>query len=508
MNKKNKIYTLIKLKEKIANAGKNKKIGLCHGVFDLLHLGHIKHFEEAKKNCDILIVSVTQNKFIKKGPGRPAFNEIQRMEALSGLEFIDYVTLSNQESSIDVINEIKPNIYFKGPDYQDTKLDLTKKILLENKSVIKNGGQIYITKFRKFSSSALLNSYANILTEEQVNISKKIKKKFNFIQIKKIIEDLYNLKPLVIGELIIDQYFFCEALGKSGKEPMLVLKDKYNESYLGGAAAICRHLSEFCKKINFISTIGQKNENLNFIKKNLPDNVEYFFLKKKNSPTIIKKRFLDDITKSKLLVVYLLEDNLINNIEEKIIIKKFNSFSKKSDLTILSDYSHGMISKNLSEIIKKKSKFIAVNVQINAANVGHHTLQNYKSVDFMIINENELRHEMRSKNEDIFIISKELAKQLKIKYLAVTQGSKGVFLYNKNKNIFYKSPAFEKNALDKVGAGDAMLSILAICIYKKIDINLALLICSFAAAQSIRTMGNKVSTNKNTLIKEIEHFLS
>ena len=167
MNNKKKIFTLNKLKRTIANARINKKIGLCHGVFDLLHLGHIKHFEEAKKNCDILIVSVTQNKFIKKGPGRPAFNEIQRMEALSSLEFIDYVTLSNQESSIDIINEIKPNIYFKGPDYKNTKLDVTKKILLENKLVKKNGVKIYITKFKKLSSSALLNSYTNILTEEQ-----------------------------------------------------------------------------------------------------------------------------------------------------------------------------------------------------------------------------------------------------------------------------------------------------------------------------------------------------
>jgi len=124
----------------------------------------------------------------------------------------------------------------------------------------------------------------------------------------------------------------------------------------------------------------------------------------------------------------------------------------------------------------------------------------------MIINENELRHEMRSKNEDIFKITKQLAKQFKIKYLAVTRGSKGLILYNKN--IFYESPAFEKKVLDKIGAGDAMLSILAICIYKKIDTDLALLICSFAAAQSIRTIGNKSCTNKNTLIKEIEHFLS
>ena len=473
-----------------------------------MHIGHIKHFDEAKKNCDILIVSITQDKFVAKGPGRPAFNDQQRMEALASLEFVDYVVLSNNSSSIEVINKIKPNIYFKGPDYKNAKLDITGKILLENKAVIKNKGKIFITKSRKYSSSLLLNSFTEIQTQEQKNLKKKILQKFNFEKIKKIINDFRYVNPLVIGELIIDQYFFCEALGKSGKEPILVLRDKYNESYLGGAAAICRHISEFCKNIYFLSTIGEKKQNLNFIKKNLPKNVKYFFLNKKNSPTIIKKRFLDEITKSKILGVYSLEDSFVSKKEEANLIRNFSKFLKNSDLTILSDYGHGMISKNFSKIIKKKSKFIAVNVQINASNIGYHSLQNYKSVDFMIINEGELRHEMRSKNENIFNLAKELANNFKIKYLAVTRGSNGSFLYEKNKNIFYKSDALAKIVLDKVGAGDAMLSILAICLYKKIDINLSLLIASLAAAQSVRTMGNKFSISKNTLLKELEHFLS
>ena len=508
MNKKNKIFSLSELKRIITNKPKSKKIGLCHGVFDLLHLGHIKHFEESKKNCDILIVSVTTDRFVAKGPGRPAFNEQQRMEALASLEFVDYVVLSTQPSSVEIINTIKPNIYFKGPDYSNTKSDITQKILLENRAVIKNKGKIFITKSKKYSSSLLLNSFMGTLTEEQKDLAKKIKQKFNFDKIKKIIDNFKNINPLIVGETIIDQYFFCEALGKSGKEPIIVLRDKYEESYLGGAGAICRHISEFCKNIYFLSTIGEKKENLNFIKRNLPKNIKYYFLKKKNSPTIVKKRFLDDVSKSKLFGIYSLEDSLVSKIEEKNLINAFKKFLGNSDLTIVSDYGHGMISKNFSRIIKKKSKFLAVNVQINAANIGYHSLQNYKSVDFMIINEGELRHEMRSRNENIYILAKKLAINFKIKYLVVTQGSCGSFLYEKNKNTFYKSSAFAKLVLDRVGAGDAMLSILAICLYKKIEINLALLISSLAAAQSVRTMGNKFSISKNTILKELEHFLS
>ena len=103
MNNK-KIIKIIDLVTKLSKF--NKKIGLCHGVFDLLHLGHINHFNEAKRNCDILIVSVTQDKYVSKGPGRPVFNQKQRMEALSNLVSVDFVVLSEEQSAVEIINNI------------------------------------------------------------------------------------------------------------------------------------------------------------------------------------------------------------------------------------------------------------------------------------------------------------------------------------------------------------------------------------------------------------------
>jgi len=144
---KTKFFTIDKLINKIKpNNKKNIKIGLSHGVFDLLHLGHIKHFKEAKKNCDLLIVSVTADQFVNKGPNRPAFNQYQRIEALEALDVIDYIVLSNNVSSKFIISRIKPNIYFKGPDYKNNNDDLTKKIYLEKKEVQKSRGKIFYTK--------------------------------------------------------------------------------------------------------------------------------------------------------------------------------------------------------------------------------------------------------------------------------------------------------------------------------------------------------------------------
>ena len=487
---------------------KGIKIGLCHGVFDLLHIGHIKHFSEAKKNCDILIVSITHDKFIFKGPGRPAFNHNIRMESISALENVDYVYLSKTATAKNTINLIKPDVYFKGPDYKNNKEDLTGEIANEINILKKNKGKIFYTSSKKYSSSNLINEYLSNFSERQKKIFNRIKNKFNFIKIEKIIKDLEKITPIVVGETIIDQYTFSEALGKSGKEPVLVLKELSSEKYLGGAAAICNNLANFCKKVNLLSMIGEKSEEAGFIKKKLSPKVKSFFHKKLNAPTIVKKRFIDQINKTKVLGLYSIDDSLLENTEKKIIKNQFNKLSKKTELTVISDYGHGLIDKDFVNHIKKKSKFIAANVQINAANIGFHTLKNYTGIDFLIVNEREIRHEMRSKNDDLNKMIKQISNKQKINYIISTRGTEGCTLYDKKNDKFFFSDAFEKSAKDKVGAGDTMLAISALCIYSKVDFELTLLISSLCAAQNTRIFANKKSISKKQLFKSLQHTLS
>ena len=104
---------------------KNKKIVLCHGVFDLVHIGHIKHFTAAKSLGEVLIVSITKDEFINKGPGRPVFNHNIRAEYLSRLSIIDYIIINDSPTSVSLIKQVKPNIYCKGFDYKDEKKDIT-----------------------------------------------------------------------------------------------------------------------------------------------------------------------------------------------------------------------------------------------------------------------------------------------------------------------------------------------------------------------------------------------
>tara|TARA_B100000029_G_scaffold353258_1_gene345888 strand:+ start:1650 stop:3173 length:1524 start_codon:yes stop_codon:yes gene_type:complete len=505
---KKKIFLLKDLNKKIRNLqSRGKKIVQCHGVFDLLHIGHIKHFREAKTYGEILVVSITSDRFVNKGPNRPAFNQNLRAESLASLEYIDFVVINDNASAIPIIKSLRPNFYCKGPDYKIHKKDITGKIKTEISAVKRFGGKIIYTKEETYSSSKLINIFTDNFTKTHKSNIKEIKKKYSYEKIINIFEKIKKTKVLVIGETIIDEYNFCEALGKSGKEPTLVLRDLNKETYSGGAVAIARHLSPFLTNVSLLSMIGEKKEYLPKIKKDLPKNVNFDYIKKENSPTIIKRRFLDHISKNKVLGVYSLNDDRLNNTNEKQFQKKLKKMLRQYDMVIVSDYGHGLISTKSAKMICTNSKFLAVNAQLNASNIGFHSMRKYRNPNCVIINDRELRYELRDRNSPVTELMKKLCNDQKINNLIVTMGTQGSIFYNKQKSSFFRNQAYEKNALDKIGAGDTMLALASICLHKKLSERLSLIIGSLGAAQSVRTIGNKTPIDKIEMLKTLEHLL-
>ncbi|MDC3167233.1 PfkB family carbohydrate kinase, partial [Candidatus Pelagibacter sp.] len=158
-------------------------------------------------------------------------------------------------------------------------------------------------------------------------------------------------------------------------------------------------------------------------------------------------------------------------------------------------------------LISKKSKFLALNAQINAANRGFHTMDKYQNLNCVIINETELRHELRDKNSKINSLMIKLSNKIGIEDLVVTMGSEGASLYNRKLKKFYDIEAFATKIIDKIGSGDTMLSLLAILLKLNIDKTYSLLVGSLAASQSVGIMGNKNLIDKIKLLKAIDHTL-
>ena len=481
----------------------NKTIGLCHGVFDLLHYGHLLHFEAAKKKCDYLFVSITSDEYIAKGPNRPIHKNNERIHFLKSLKFVDEAFISNGKSGVDSINLIKPDYYFKGNDYKNNFLDKTKKIFQEISAVKKNKGKIIYTNEKQMSSSKIINQLGLALNKTQINFLEKIKKIHSYNSIIYSLNKIKIDKVLVVGDLIIDKYVFGNVLGKSGKEPHLVFNNAKESMYVGGSAVIANHLSDFIKKVTLISDLGNEIKIKSLLKKKLKKNIKHISIHSDSDcKSCIKTRFVDSLTKYKLFGSYTLP-NLDKKKFHDLLNKNLTLYAQKHDIIILADYSNNFFDKNSINKIKKSKKFISAMAQKNSNISAFHSLEHLKNFDLLCINEGELRSEVRDKKSDIELIAKKLIKKNNLKFLVVTKGIDGSILFDKKFKKYY-CPSFNSKPVDKIGAGDSMIAILSILLKNKINPSISLLIASLVASHVVNNVGNNYSANKIEIERSLE----
>ncbi len=482
------------------------KIGLAHGVYDLFHFGHLKHLKTAKSKCDILVVSITSSKFVKKGPSRPYYTDNERIELLKSLDFVDYIYLSNQDTAEKIIELLKPNIYFKGNEYKNKINDVTGKIYDELRVLKKNKGKIIYTNEKTLSSSNLINNFF-LKNQNQKKALKIIKSKTNFLELKKIFEKISELKVLVIGDIIIDRYHFCETLGKSPKEDLITVKNKNSETYGGGIIATANHISNFVKKTTLLTTIGESRNNksyLNFINKSIKKNIYLI----KNSQTIEKNRFLEISSKRKLF------QNLTNdfiridvNLEKKIL-KYLQNNLKKYDLVIVNDFGHGLLTKKIRKYLQKFSKYLALNCQTNSSNNGYNFITKYQRANYITIDEPEARLSTQKRFADIKEVSQILRKQINFNICAITRGENGCVVFKRNSGEIKNCPVLSDKVEDTLGAGDSFFALSSLFSKIKKDLDVIGFIGNVSGALKVSYLGHRKYIDKSSIMSFIKSLMA
>lgn len=326
--------------------------------------------------------------------------------------------------------------------------------------------------------------------------------KRNKISIKDIILSLEKFKEakiLIIGDIIIDKYTYCTAIGKTAKTPTLSVKRNKSEEFFGGASLFLTNILGLGAKCELITSVGC-DYGLKFLRSRKIKEINCVINKKK--PTTIKERLIVD--GYKLLQVDVVENK---DIDRKTETKIFNLFKKKIknyNTVLLSDSRHGLFTKTLINKIsifsKKNKKKIIVDTQVSNA---RGNLDNYKKIaDIISVNENEARYFLRDWDSRNGLVFKKIIKALKAKTLFYKMGVNGVMATNKKK--FFQLPSIPVNVLDPIGSGDAFLSGASLCDNIKINFPNNLLISSCCAALSCSYMGTKpikVSELKNFILK-------
>ena len=502
-----KIRTLDELTDIIPVLKKGgKTVVQCHGVFDLLHLGHIRHFEAAKREGDILVVTLTKDIYVAKGPGRPVFNEQLRAESIAALESVDYVAVNQWPTAIETINKLKPDIYAKGSDYVDEKEDLTGKIQHEIDAVRDVGGRVHFTNEITFSSTKLINHNFDVLPEEARRFLREFRGKYSSREIINRLKALKKMRVLVIGDTIIDEYHYCTPLGKSPKEIIIPAQFLSAETFAGGVLAIANHLAGFSNHVEVLTGLGTQNSYEEFILAHLKPSVKAKFFYRPDAPTIVKRRFVETTLLRKLFEVYLMDGNTQPETLNQEIRQHLESNLGDYDLVVVGDYGHGFLQPAIIDTLCEKARFLAVNAQTNSANIGFNLITKYPRADYVCIDEPEIRlatHDNIGPVEDLL---SGIARELHCHQAVVTRGYRGSLVHT-NDGDYVTVPAFSREVLDSVGAGDAYLAITSLCVAAGFPGDLVGFIGNTAGALAIRIIGNKTSIEPVALSKYITTLL-
>lgn len=364
-------------------------VGLCHGNFDVLHVGHINHFKEARAMVDYLIVGITSDACVQQSKEVSLFSQDQRAEVLASIDMIDLVVIVDFESSVPLIDTAKPHYYFKGPDYSDLN-DPSGRLKQELACVANYGGITKFTKSLKQSSTEIIKKSVN---------SKKLKvlsNHFNLPDMSSIQQQLDGKKILILGETILDKYNLCLSLGRSAKHPIVAQQVIDSEIHLGGILAIANHLSGLGCNIEVITDFNKLDED--FILNSIGKKVNIYNIGNSAKPTILKSRYIDHLTKSHLFETYEMNDAFLDWHSEKKFRNVFFRCSQNADTVLIVDYGHGLFTDSFIQYIKeKKTSSIpyTANAQANAGNHGLNSVLRYEWCDSIVLNGSEVQLEMR-----------------------------------------------------------------------------------------------------------------
>ena len=480
-----------------------KRIVLCHGVFDLLHIGHIRYLRQAREHGDVLVVTLSPDRYVDKGPSRPAFTEQLRAEALASLDTVDFVAINAWPTAEETLRLLHPHVYAKGAEFKDMN-DPANKIAREATMAEELGIEMVFIEDVVFSSSNLINRYLSHFSEETQEYLKVFRTQYSIDAVTARVEALSGLRVLLIGDLILDEYLYCSPLGASSKDPVLAVTYQSRDLFNGGAAAVAHHVAQFASEVALLTVVGD-DDRLPFVRENLDPRVRLHACMRRNAPTLLKQRIIEGYSFQKLIEVYHMDaDPLPEELEEELqatLVKLLPQY----DMVIAADFGHGVISLETARFLAEKAPFLAVNTQANAGNRGFHTISRYPRANFVSLARHEINLEYRNQSMSLSLMMTDLRARLGADMVLVTEGRKGCAAIAPQG--FRRAPSFASNEVDRVGAGDALFSLASLAAYTATPPELVTFLGNIAGSMAVETIGNAKVIDKASLLKTIRSIM-
>ena len=481
-----------------------KRIVQCHGTFDLVHPGHIYHIEQARALGDVLVVTITGEKFVNKGPGRPYFNDALRARSLAALSAVDYVTVVPHPTAVEAIGYVRPHVYCKGHEYADPANDVTGNIDDDIRVVRELGGEVAYVGDVVFSSTKLLNNHVDHLPQSTKSFCRDLSSSWSPTAFRDAVDGLQHLRVLLIGDVIFDRYSTVEVQGLTSKASIVSVRHRSDSLQSGGTLAIYRHLKQFTPHVTMLSILGEEEWAQAQVASHLAP-ADDAIVRDRRFRSVVKHRFVSPLAEGKELVKhfsvnYLEHDPPAGPTVERLL-GKVTEHIGAADLVVVADFGHGLMQDSLRDLVQTRASFLALNCQTNSYNHGFNIIdRQYRRADAFCLDRAEMLLAVGRRDISFTSELERLKGRLGSEYAWLTRGAEDTIGVHSGETLC-SCPALEVEATDTVGAGDAFFSIASLAAARKYPVALATFIGQLAGAQGVRIVGNTEPISKSRLLK-------
>jgi len=489
-----KIHSVESLRVERARLRKEgKTVVQCHGCFDIVHPGHIRYLRFARSLGDVLVVTVSGDDAVMKGYERPYIPEDLRLDNLAELACVDYVALSEDEWAGPVLEAVQPDIYVKGREYE-SKVD--PRFAKEKKTVESYGGRVVLGSGDViFSSTEIGRRKRNTLDMDQQKIQRFCRvNEINPARLKNAISAFSDLKVLILGDAILDQYAHCEGARVASESPIVSVKPVSEEWFIGGAGLIARQAAVLGAKPTFI-TCCQEDENFGRIKETLErSGVEVHNLPAPGRRAYTKTRYL--VGGKKVFKVDRGNPAPIPIETTNELITMLGEQLEDHDGLIVTDFGYGLFGPTLANAIpgiaEKAGKPYFADVSTN----GQANILKFNGPQLATPTEDELRFALGDAESGISNLASRYYAASGARGIIVTMGRRGSLCFRppRGKGDRLRTdylPALEINEVDAVGAGDVFLTGASLAELSGESLQVGMYIGSSLASISAGALGNE-----------------
>ncbi len=470
---------------------RGRQVIMCHGTFDIVHPGHLRHLMYAKSKADILVVTLTGDAHIEKANFRPFVPEQLRAMNLAAFEMVDYVIIDPEPKPLSNLVVIQPDFYAKGYEYGgDGKIDPRTQEELD--ALSRFGGEVIFTPGDVvYSSSAIIEGVPPKLAIEKLRAVLEAED-LTIDDMRAALARFKGIKVHVVGDTIVDGHTYTSLIGGLTKTPTFSVRFERQTDYVGGAGIVAKHLKAAGADVVFTTVLGDDPLKEFVLKDLAAAGVRVNAVIDRTRPTTHKNVFIAG--SYRLLKVDTLDNRgiagrVFNEVRDRVA-------AESTDVVVFSDFRHGIFNQNTIPSLIERIPRGAYRVADSQVASRWGNILEFKGFDLITPNEREARFALGDQDSVIRPLALKLYEAAECKTLMLKLGERGMITYRSrqdpkyNLRAFVVIDSFTDRVVDAVGSGDALLSYATLAMASDRNEVIASVLGSMAAAVECEHDGN------------------